>query len=191
MKALIFVLGFLACSSSAWGTNMAELNAIIREYTPRFEDDVWEYPSDTITFDGGGYIYRYLTAARIIRLMDRHLTINGPCGSACVVLADFARPNVCITEYASFHFHKSRKEVPGRIAQKPGWILSNTGRRGPPERKYDDPPHSPEIAGWVNAHGGFPLSDSVWGWLPMPFQDAAEFWPICGGVPHPRLRPPH
>lgn len=105
-----------------------------------------------IKYDGGGLIVAYVGVATQFLRNGKTLVIDGPCYSACAILADFARPNVCITSRATFQFHMAYGAF----------------------RRFE-PPASSDVRAWVISRGGFPED----GFLPMPFQDARQFWPKC------------
>ena len=109
----------------------------------------------TITFSPGGEIKRFIFVAHDILKYERNLTIDGECYSACTILADFARPHVCITPNAVMFFHRS-----------------NFG---------DRPPQSSDIMLWVFAHGDYPSFDSQ-KFTRMDYEDAKQFWPTCKPV---------
>lgn len=106
-----------------------------------------------IRYSEGGVIGAFMNFAFLIRSSGRRLVIDGRCISACAILADFARPNVCITKRATFEFHMA---------------FDDAGRRG-------RPPASPDISRWVGRHGGFPYD----GLLVMRHRDATRYWPTC------------
>jgi hypothetical protein len=87
--------------------------------------------------------------------------IDGDCASACVILADEARPRVCITERAVFWFHKG---------------YNRTVKPDDPNYRFD-PIQSPDITAWVMEHGGFPADDEHM--LDMHADEAQWFWPMC------------
>jgi hypothetical protein len=107
-----------------------------------------------ITANGGGRLDHFLALAAAVKAQKRTVIIAGPCFSACAIFADFARENVCITAAARFGFHRSSNE--------------------------NDPPQSPDIAAWVEAHGGYPANSS--GKLTMMEAAAVgQFWRTCPG----------
>lgn len=108
----------------------------------------------------GGSLRDFEMLAALVRVRQALVIIDGPCVSACVLFADMARQYVQITRKASFHFHKDSIE--------------------------EDPPHAPDIARWVNGHGGFPAFASNC-LTQMPFAEARRFWrPVFDwyAIPH-------
>lgn len=111
-----------------------------------------------INSNPGGVIGNYEALARLVLATNRRVIINGDCASACTVFADKARPMVQITITSRFQFHRSQTE--------------------------HDLPLSPDVADWVNAHGGFP-SNASGDLTTMVFADAKAFWPEIGSHDHP------
>ena len=107
-----------------------------------------------ITFLKGGVAQPFINMAVLIKMYGRQLIVDGPCASGCGVMADFARPLVCITPRASFYFHMGTTVGGERVL----------------------PPVSDDIAWWIQQHGGFPYGKP----LEMTFTDAQIFWPVCG-----------
>ena len=116
----------------------------------------------------GGDVELFRQAAQEVLDEGKHLIINGFCASACVILADLARSNTCITAAAQMAVHKASiiqvtgkafvgdQEVPvGRLLRR------------------EDPPESDDINRWVYAHGGYPTK----GVKIIPVKDARQFWP--------------
>lgn len=120
-----------------------------------------------IRHNNGGEINRYIRAAQAVRAgAKRQVVIDGPCRSACAIFADIARERVCVTDRASFGFHKARLY---QVAPARG------GRPQFREIGRQDPQHSPDIAGWVHRNGGFPNQ----GYRTMNAQTATQFWRHC------------
>jgi hypothetical protein len=120
-----------------------------------------------IRYNPGGEINRFLAAAQAVRAGAlRQVVIDGPCLSACAIFADIARERVCITNRASFGFHKARL-----YAVQP----ARGGRSHYREVRREDPRHSRDIAGWVHRNGGFPHE----GYLVMDARQASQFWRPC------------
>ena len=120
-----------------------------------------------IRYNPGGDVAIFMQAAKAVRAGEKRLVvIDGPCISACAIFADVARAKVCITDRAEFGFHKAsgfalQRRADGRTA------IRALGRR--------DPPHSRDIAGWVNEQGGFPRD----GLRVMSAKQARQFWARC------------
>lgn len=131
----------------------------------------WE--NDTISHSNGGIVSTFRDAAEEVVKTKRQVRIDGQCVSSCAIFADFARPNVCITERAVFKFHKTTRTVT---------FVSRETLRGIPiaERVRsvelrESPPASPDIHAWVEARGGFPSK----GFLEMGATEAKAFWSPC------------
>jgi hypothetical protein len=108
-------------------------------------------------------------AAEVVHERKR-LVIDGLCASACVILADLARTNTCITANAKLAVHKAS------VIRVVG--ATQVGDREVPVGRliaHNDPPQSPDIDRWVYAHGGYPTK----GLMVIPVKDAKRFWAMC------------
>jgi hypothetical protein len=106
----------------------------------------------TVVSNRGGVIVDFKAAGDAIRAGARQkLVIDGYCASACMVMADRARPRACITHNAVFAYHKTNFNRPI--------------------------PLNGDLRGWINRHGGFPAFHGTPGI--MPSQVAARYWPTC------------
>jgi hypothetical protein len=116
-----------------------------------------------VSFNAGGEVGSFRAAAREIVRSGRRVVINGPCLSACAILADVARGRVCVTTKARFGFHK-------------GYVLAQPEAGGPPRFvKRFTPSHSGDIARWVKRHGGYPSR----GYKVMDGRAARKIWNSC------------
>jgi hypothetical protein len=114
----------------------------------------------------GGELGRFLSAAVAINGGAKRLVIiDGPCNSACAIFADYARDRVCVTDRASFGFHKGSVYLAERYGRSVRLRLH--ARR--------DPDHSYDIAAWVQRNGGFPRR----GMNVMTAGEATQFWRRC------------
>jgi hypothetical protein len=105
----------------------------------------------TIQGNKGGIIVDFERAGAAIRSGARQkLVIDGYCASACMVMADRARPRTCITPRAQFGYHKTNWNRPI--------------------------PLSGDLRGWIMRHGGFPSNQ---GMGIMPNEVAQRFFPLC------------
>ena len=105
----------------------------------------------TIVRNMGGRIIDFEDAGDAIRSGKQRLVIDGYCASACMVMADRARPRTCITSRAVFGYHKT-----------------NFGRPIPLRA---------DLRGWIIRHGGFPRFGARPG--VMPNNVARQFFPAC------------
>jgi hypothetical protein len=105
-----------------------------------------------IEYNRGGPVVDFQDAADVIRTSaKRRLIIDGFCGSSCMVLADRARSNTCITPRAVFAYHKT-----------------NFGR---------PIPLRPALRRWIARRGGFPDFNGKPGI--MSYTSAKLFWTVC------------
>src|SRR3989344_2901979 len=147
-----------------------------------------------INDSSGGYIDDFQAAAQAVKRENRPVTISGGGTSACALFADLARPQVCITVQAHFHFHMGTEYAFAlnlNIFWRPafmswGWkkmlsegLIVETGKL--------IPDHSSDVLRRVNANGKFPMTDVEAEMTQMSAYEASIFWPWC--VVHPRPRP--
>jgi hypothetical protein len=119
-----------------------------------------------VRFNPGGELETFLAASAAVRAGAKRLVvIDGPCYSACAIFADLTRDKVCITERASFGFHKARVFAS---------LRGSRGRRWREVARHD-PKHSRDIASWVYRNGGFPSN----GFTVMGPRAASRFWRKC------------
>jgi len=57
--------------------------------------------------DGGGIIDLYAAEGRLLAAEHIPVIVDGPCMSACTVLVDEVRDNVCVTSKALLGYHQS------------------------------------------------------------------------------------
>lgn len=107
----------------------------------------------TVSNNEGGIVRDFEVAGSSFHANPhRMLVIDGYCNSACMTMADRARPHVCITPNATFGYHRT-----------------NYGRPIPLSR---------DLRRWAAAHGGFPKYGT--GMNMMPNEAARQFFPLCG-----------
>lgn len=82
-----------------------------------------------VTHNNGGSVFVFAVAGDAIARGGRErLVIDGYCASACMVLADRARPRACITDRARFAFHKTNRGRPIMLnGDLHSWIMSTGG----------------------------------------------------------------
>jgi hypothetical protein len=103
----------------------------------------------TVRHNPGGEIEVFQRAARELLSEGKRLVIDGVCASACVILADIARSNTCVTARAKLQVHQAT------VVRFTGQSVG--GQRPIAELvRREDPPHSPDIDRWVRSHGGYP-----------------------------------
>jgi hypothetical protein len=116
-----------------------------------------------VKFNAGGEVGSFKAAARELKRSGRRVVIDGPCLSACAILADEARGRVCVTQKARFGFHK-------------GFVLDQpmAGGRYRLVKRFT-PSHSADVAGWVKRNGGYPSR----GFNVMGAKAARKIWHAC------------
>ena len=105
-----------------------------------------------VVSNNGGKITAFKGAGDAIkRGAGQPLVVDGFCGSACMVLADRARPRACITPRATFAYHKTNWNRPL--------------------------PLSPDLHRWIVRNGPYPEFTDAPGI--MPNEAAQQFWRQC------------
>jgi hypothetical protein len=166
MRHLVGMLALVLCASGFFGVVEAQAG-------PALDEALQVHCAKatcTIRNNPGGDVQLFQAAAQEVLDEGKRLVIDGFCASACVVLADIARANTCITSDAQMAVHKAS------IIRVTGKTVVD-GREVPTGRllRREDPPDSDDINEWVNAHGGYPTK----GVKIIPVKDARQFWPMC------------
>ena len=118
--------------------------AVARVIGPCTEDCV-------VRSNSGGSIVNFQQAATVIRRARKKLIIDGYCASACMVMADRARPRTCITDRAVFAYHKTNWNRPIPLRS--------------------------DLHRWIMQQGGYPEFHGTPGIVPN--QVAQRFFPLC------------
>lgn len=150
MKLLFVLAGALFIASTparALPFTPGGAAAVARVIGPCAEDCV-------VRSNNGGSIVYFEDAAHVIRRARKKLIIDGYCASACMVMADRARPRTCITERAVFAYHKT-----------------NYNRAIP---------LSSDLHQWIMRQGGYPAFRGTPGI--MPNQVAQRFFRRCNSA---------
>jgi len=166
MRHLVGMLALVLCASSFFTVVEAQAGSALDEALQAR----CAKTTCTIRNNPGGDVQLFQQAAQEVMDEGKRLVIDGFCASACVVLADLARTNTCITADAQIAVHKAS------IIRVTGKTYVD-GREVPTGRllRREDPPDSDDINAWVNAHGGYPTK----GVKIIPVKDARQFWAMC------------
>lgn len=166
MRRSLMFLGVLA---------MVAFRALLPAQAGVFQQDadgMWvQCPSSpcVVRSSGGGSVDSFVNLAQQLKVKKMRLVIDGLCASACVLLADKARPQTCITRRAVFAVHKTSG----------GWTYLDTKGRFADTRRFQekpgDPPQSADIDRYVKKRGGYPLNDL----RVISYKQALRFWPKC------------
>jgi hypothetical protein len=120
----------------------------------------------------GGIIDTFREAAKEVQRDGDTIVISQGCNSSCVIFADLARKNVCITQTALLGVHKAT------MLRFDAQFSDDTGRW---ETKINilkryDQPQSPDLDQAIRRElGGYPLN----GVRLIPINVAKRFWRIC------------
>lgn len=129
-------------------------------------------PPYTIQYDLGGPISVYREKAETLRAENAQIIIDGPCYSACTILADEDASQVCITAKAVFGFHLEFFEQNSFSGITPSW---GWGSGDFSNARVEVSYKTPGLNAWIKSHGGEPSS----GALLMYYSDAVKFFPAC------------
>lgn len=113
-----------------------------------------------ITNQPGGNVELHKWQAQIARDQNIKIVIDGKCNSACTIMVDRARPNVCVTPNAVLGFHQAytfdmSKKYLGRED-----IIGE---------------YSAPMQRWIKANGGLPTEGLIY----MRYDEARKIFPAC------------
>lgn len=160
--ALIGVLAFL-CAEGLWGMAGSSARAFAVDQAE------FSYPPLVcgspciIETSPGGVIDLFAAEGRQLVADHTPVIVDGICASACTILVDIARENVCITRNAVLAYHK-------------GMRPSDDGPPAFEDVKYQ----TPGLEAYIDAHGGLPDPDSGH-MLMLNFHEASQFYRPCAG----------
>lgn len=112
-----------------------------------------------ITESDGGSMLSFEAVALQLMANKVPIVVDGPCFSACTLLVDMARDQVCITSNAVLGYHQAFITVGEDTKYRP--IHYTT----------------PGLEDYFKAHGGMPADR--YDLLLMPFWDAQKFYKVC------------
>lgn len=107
----------------------------------------------------GGIIALFTVQAEMLKATHTPIIIDGPCISACTILADIDRDTVCVTSNAVFGYHQAAF----------GDVFTPI--------VFEDP----KLNAYIKAHGGEPLPDSG-NLLMVGFNELTQFYKPCAGA---------
>ena len=114
-----------------------------------------------IGYSAGGNVLGFRQQGQQLAAQHTPVIVDGPCLSACTLLVDEARGNVCITDRAVFGYHQSYESD------------SKGGRLYTP-LAYQ----TPGLGSYLENHGGEPKGV----FLMVPFGEAKAFYQPCPGA---------
>ncbi len=132
-------------------------------------DDVSEYvyppvPCSSpciIEFSPGGVMDLFAAEGRQLAADHTLVIVDGPCISACTILVDFARANVCLTHNAILGYHQ--------------WSMDTEGGT-----KHGDVSYlTPGLDAYLKARGGLPYTPDTGHILLLNFAEARQFYRAC------------
>jgi hypothetical protein len=127
---------------------------------PAFADGVTCGKPCVIQYSAGGNVLGFRLQGQDLAAHSIPVIVDGPCLSACTLLVDEARGNVCITDRAVFGYHQS--------------FADNGGARSYVPLEYK----TPGLDAYLEGHGGLPKGP----FLMVPFAQAKAFYHPCAGA---------
>ena len=127
---------------------------------PAFADGVTCGKPCVIQYSAGGNVLGFRLQGQALAAHSIPVIVDGPCLSACTLLVDEARGNVCITDRAVFGYHQS--------------YADNDGSRSYVPLEYK----TPGLDAYLEGHGGLPKGP----FLMVPFAQAKAFYQPCAGA---------
>jgi hypothetical protein len=113
--------------------------------------------------DAGGVIDAYTAQGRLYAATGVRVVVDGPCLSACTMLVDLDRANVCLTHRALLGYHQGRRTDPD------GTLVLE-------DLRYE----TPGLEAYIKSRGGEP--DPMKGHLLMlNWVEASKFYKVCPG----------
>ena len=113
-----------------------------------------------IQYSAGGNVLGFRQQGQQFAAQQTPVIVDGPCLSACTLLVDEARGNVCITSRAVFGYHQS--------------FADRDGERSFTPLSYK----TPGLGAFIETHGGLPKNV----FLMVPFAEAKAFYQPCAGA---------
>ena len=113
-----------------------------------------------IEYSAGGNVLGFRLQGQDLAAQKTPVIVDGPCLSACTLLVDEARGNVCITDRAVLGYHQS--------------YADNDGGRSYTPLQYK----TPGLGAFLENHGGEPKGV----FLMVPFAQAKAFYQPCAGA---------
>lgn len=127
---------------------------------PAFADGVKCGKPCVIQYSAGGNVLGFRLQGQELAAQHMPVIVDGPCLSACTLLVDEARSNVCITDRAVFGYHQS--------------FADGDGGRSYVPLEYK----TPGLDAYLETHGGEPKGV----FLMVPFAQAKAFYQPCAGA---------
>jgi hypothetical protein len=134
--------------------------AAMAAVSPAFADGVTCGKPCVIEYSAGGNVLGFRLQGQKLASQSTPVIVDGPCLSACTLLVDEARSNVCITDRAVFGYHQSFSDRDGERSYVP--------------LEYK----TPGLGAFLDGHGGEPKGV----FLMVPFAQAKAFYQPCAGA---------
>lgn len=115
-----------------------------------------------IEYSPGGSVYAFINKGLHLLFERTPIIVDGPCASACTLLVDVARDDVCLTTNAILMYHKM------------SWT-DDKGVKHSAELNYE----TPGLNEYILSRGGLPEPDA--NLMEVPFEQAKQFYKPCKG----------
>lgn len=113
----------------------------------------------------GGSVIQFQIKALQLFASGTPVIIDGPCMSACTLLVDVDRKNVCLTTKAILGYHKA----------------ANRNEQGEVTESFPLNYETPGLNAYLKSRGGLPEPDAA-NLLLMDFNQAKQFYKPCPGA---------
>lgn len=113
----------------------------------------------------GGSVEYFILKGMQLLADGTPIIVDGPCESACTLLIDVARKNVCLTTNAILMYHRAA------LRDTDGKIVSTF------PLNYE----APGLNDYLKSRGGLPEPDAA-NLLMVPFEQAKQFYKPCPGA---------
>jgi hypothetical protein len=152
----------LVTRTSKWRLALGPLliAAAFTAASPALADGVTCGKPCVIQYSAGGNVLGFRLQGQELAAHSTPVIVDGPCLSACTLLVDEARGNVCITDRAVFGYHQS--------------FADRDGERSYTPLEYK----TPGLDAFLENHGGEPKGV----FLMVPFAQAKAFYQPCAGA---------
>lgn len=112
----------------------------------------------------GGDVYDFLRVGLKLQAAGTPIILDGVCASACTLLIDVDRKNVCITSKAILLYHKMTE-------------TDEDGHKTFHPLNYE----TPGLNAYIASRGGLPDPDQEL--MMVPYEQALKFYKACPGAP--------
>lgn len=123
---------------------------------------------EIVAYDRGGVVIDFALKVAVARKYDTKIAFTGPCDSACTLRLALPKEQLCVSQGASFGFHKAFID---------GTALSGSGSNKEASQiatRYLMKQYPRWVLSWINQNGG--LSSDI---KRMPYEYARQYLSAC------------